>query len=126
MSYPADVLASLTADATQIVSRYPVPRSGLLPLLHLVQSVDGYVSPDGIRFCADFLAIPAAQVSAVATFYTQYRLAPNGTYTVGVCTNTLCAVLGGDEIFARLAEFLHLEDGQTTPDGAITLERVEC
>ncbi len=126
MTYDAATLASLTADAEAIVARYPDPRSGLLPMLHLVQSVDGYVSPDGIRFCAETLGLTPAEVSAVATFYTQYKRHPNGTYTVGVCTNTLCAVMGGDAIFDELSEHLGVGHDETTQDGAITLERVEC
>ncbi|MFE7505248.1 NADH-quinone oxidoreductase subunit NuoE [Promicromonospora sp. NPDC057488] len=124
--YDADTVASLTADATAIMARYPDPRSGLLPMLHLVQSVDGYVSRDGILFCAEMLGITAAEVSAVATFYTQYKRHPNGTYTVGVCTNTLCAVMGGDAIFDELSDHLGVGHDETTDDGAITLERIEC
>ncbi|GAB4084469.1 NADH-quinone oxidoreductase subunit NuoE [Myceligenerans cantabricum] len=125
-SYDGETLASLRADAAEIMARYPDPRSGLLPMLHLVQSVDGYVSRDGILFCAERLGITAAEVSAVATFYTQYKRKPNGTYTVGVCTNTLCAVMGGDEIFDVLSERLGVGHDETTDDGAITLEKVEC
>ena len=124
--YDAETVASLTADATAIMARYPDPRSGLLPMLHLVQSVDGYVSRDGILFCAETLGITAAEVSAVATFYTQYKRHPNGTYTVGVCTNTLCAVMGGDAIFDELSDHLGVGHDETTDDGAITLERIEC
>ncbi|MEU2199772.1 NADH-quinone oxidoreductase subunit NuoE [Isoptericola sp. NPDC019482] len=124
--YDADTLASLGADAAAIKARYPDPRSGLLPMLHLVQSVDGYVSRDGILFCAEQLGMTPAEVSAVATFYTQYKRHPNGTYTVGVCTNTLCAVMGGDAIFDELSEHLGVGHDETTDDGAITLERVEC
>ena len=124
--YDADTLASLAADAAAIKARYPDPRSGLLPMLHLVQSVDGYVSRDGILFCAEQLEMTPAEVSAVATFYTQYKRHPNGTYTVGVCTNTLCAVMGGDAIFDELSEHLGVGHDETTDDGAITLERVEC
>ncbi len=126
-TYDAQTLARLEADAAQVVARYPEdPRSGLLPLLHLVQSVDGYVSPAGIDFCAQTLGLSAAEVSAVATFYTQYKRHPNGTYTVGVCTNTLCAVMGGDAIWAELTEHLGIGNDETTQDGAVTLERVEC
>jgi NADH-quinone oxidoreductase subunit E len=124
--YDAETLRALEADAAVILARYPEPRSGLLPLLHLVQSVDGYVSRDGILFCARRLGLTAAEVSAVATFYTQYKRHPNGTYTVGVCTNTLCAVMGGDAIFDELSAHLRVGHDETTPDGAITLERVEC
>src|SRR5665647_2149584 len=96
-AYPDDVMAALLADAELIVARYPRERSALLPLLHLVQSVDGYVSPRGVELCADLLGLTGAEVSGVATFYTQFKRHPNGKYTIGVCTNTLCAIMGGDE-----------------------------
>jgi NADH-quinone oxidoreductase subunit E len=116
----------LAAEARGIMGRYPQARSALLPMLHLMQSQEGYVSTDGIALCAELLDLSTAEVSAVATFYTQYKKHPNGTYTVGVCTNTLCAVMGGDAIFGALTEHLGVGHDETTPDGAITLERVEC
>ena len=125
-SYDEATRARLDADAAQIIARYPQERSALLPLLHLVQSEDGYVSPRGIAFCAATLGITTAEVSAVATFYTQYKRHPNGEYTVGVCTNTLCAVMGGDAIFDRLKDHLGVGNDETTEDGKITLEHVEC
>jgi NADH-quinone oxidoreductase subunit E len=124
--YAAEVLEQLTADAAQIIARYPEPRSALLPLLHLVQSVDGYVTGRGVAFCAEQLDLTRAEVSGVATFYTQYKRHPNGEYTVGVCTNTLCAIMGGDQIFEEVSEHLGVGHDETTPDGKITLERVEC
>ena len=124
--YDEQTRARLTADAQEIIARYPQARSALLPMLHLVQSEDGYVSPRGIAFCAATLGISTAEVSAVATFYTQYKRHPNGTYTVGVCTNTLCAVMGGDAIWEELSEHLGIGHDETTDDGAITLERIEC
>src|SRR5699024_8492545 len=92
--YPEDTYARLRADSESIIARYPTARSALLPMLHLVQSEDGYVSPAGIAFCAELLELSRADVSAVATFYSQYKRKPNGEFTVGVCTNTLCAVMG--------------------------------
>lgn len=124
--YDATTHARLAADSATIIARYPDPRSALLPMLHLVQAEDGYVSRDGIHFCAHTLGITPAEVSAVATFYTQYKRRPNGTYTVGVCTNTLCAIMGGDELFEELSEHLGVGNDETTEDGAITLERIEC
>jgi NADH-quinone oxidoreductase subunit E len=118
--------ARLTADAAAIIARYPEPRSALLPMLHLVQSEDGYVSPRGIAFCARMLDLTTAEVSAVATFYSQYKRHPNGEYTVGVCTNTLCAVMGGDAIWDELTSHLGIGHDETTPDGMVTLERIEC
>ncbi len=118
--------ARLELDAKEIISRYPKARSALLPLLHLVQSEEGYVSNDGIAFCADQLGLTAAEVTAVATFYTMYKRRPVGEYHVGVCTNPLCAVMGGDEIFATLKEHLGVENDETTEDGKISLEHLEC
>lgn len=125
-SYPDDVRARLEADAAEIIGRYPHGRSALLPLLHLVQAEDSYMTPAGIEFCAEQLGLSGAEVAAVATFYTMYRRKPTGTYHVGVCTNTLCAVMGGDEIFEAVREHLGVDNGDTTPDGAITLEHIEC
>ncbi len=109
-----------------IIARYPRPRSALLPMLHLVQSVVGHVDAEGIDVCAELLGLSKAEVSAVATFYSMYKRHPVGTYHVGVCTNTLCAVMGGDAIFAGLKEHLGVGNDETTDDGAITLEHVEC
>jgi NADH-quinone oxidoreductase subunit E len=124
--YAADVLEGLHRDAQEVVARYPQKRSALLPLLHLVQSVDGYVTGRGIDFCAEVLDLTRAEVSGVATFYTQYKRHPNGEYTVGVCTNTLCAIMGGDQIWDEVSEHLGIGHDETTADGKITLERVEC
>ncbi len=110
----------------EIVARYPQPRSALLPMLHLVQAEEGYVTPDGIQLCADVLGIATAEVAAVATFYTMYKRRPVGDYHVGVCTNTLCAVMGGDAIFGALKEHLGVGNDETTEDGRITLEHIEC
>ncbi len=113
-------------EVREIIARYPKPRSALLPMLHLVQAVQGYVSPDGITLCAEELGLTKAEVGAVATFYTQYRRKPAGTYHVGVCTNTLCAVLGGDAIFDALKEHVGINHNETSEDGVISLEHIEC
>ena len=125
-AYAADVEAGFRADAAQIIARYPHKRSALLPMLHLVQSVDGYITGRGIALCAELLDLTEAEVSGVATFYTQFKRHPNGRYTVGVCTNTLCAVMGGDLIWEAVSAHLGIGHDETTPDGMITLERVEC
>ena len=112
----------------QIIDRYPEgqSRSALLPMLHLMQSEEGYITPDGIAFCAEQLRITHAQVAAVATFYTMYKRQPTGEYLVSVCTNTLCGMLGGDEIYRTLSETLGVGMNGTTPDASITLEHAEC
>jgi NADH-quinone oxidoreductase subunit E len=114
--------------AKEIVARYPEgrERSALLPLLHLVQAEQGHVSLEGIGFCAEQLGLTRAQVSAVATFYTMYKRRPAGDWLVSVCTNTMCNVLGGQEVYDRLAEHLGVGHNETTPDGNITFEHAEC
>ncbi|CAM5657065.1 NADH-quinone oxidoreductase subunit E [Streptomyces badius] len=124
--YPAEVRARLDADAKEVLARYPGSRSALLPLLHLVQSEEGYVSRTGIAFCAETLDLTTAEVTAVSTFYSMYRRRPSGDYQVGVCTNTLCAVMGGDAIFDTLKEHLGVGNNETTEDGKVTLEHIEC
>ena len=109
-----------------IIKRYPRPRSAIMPLLHYVQSREGYVTNDGIELIAKKLDLATAEVSAVSTFYTQYKRKQVGEYHVGVCTNTLCAVMGGDAIFAGLKEHLGLENDGVTDDGKVSLEHIEC
>jgi NADH-quinone oxidoreductase subunit E len=125
------VFDQLTLDrAADIIGRYPQSRSALLPLLHLVQSVEGFVSQPGIEFCAAQLGLTSAEVSAVATFYTMYKRNPCGQHLVSVCTNALCAVLGGDAIFATLSNHLGVGHDETAGEpgtvGSITLETAEC
>jgi len=117
----------LNQDVMQsIIKRYPRSRSAIMPLLHYVQSISGYVTNDGIELISELLEIETAEVSAVATFYTQYKRKPIGEYHVGVCTNTLCAVMGGDAIFAALKEHLDIENDGVTADGKVSLEHIEC
>jgi NADH-quinone oxidoreductase subunit E len=118
--------ARLAADAAEIIGRYPRPRSALLPLLHLVQSEEGYVSDDAIAYCAEQLDLAEAEVTAVVSFYTMFKRQPVGEYHVGVCTNALCAVMGGDAIFADLKEHLGLGNDEATGDGKVSVEHVEC
>lgn len=126
MAFTKDQRDRLTEKAAQVIARYPQPRSALLPLLYLVQAEEGYVSPDGIAFCAEQLGLSEADVSGVMSYYTMFKSKPVGEYHVGVCTNTLCAVLGGDAIYSELREHLGTEGEEPTGDGKVSLERVEC
>ncbi|MBB5854659.1 NADH-quinone oxidoreductase subunit NuoE [Amycolatopsis umgeniensis] len=133
---PEDIFdADTHARAQNLISRYPQSRSALLPLLHLVQSVQGYVSQEGIAFCAAQLDLSDAEVSAVATFYTMYKRRPCGEHLVSVCTNTLCAAMGGDAIYKKLQTHLGSDEkplghnetaGTPNEPGSITLEHAEC
>ena len=122
MAYSPDNLATMDS----IIKRYPRSRSAIMPLLHFVQSRVGFVNGEGIELIAELLSLETAEVSAVATFYTQYKRRPVGDYHVGVCTNTLCAVMGGDAIFAGLKAHLGVENDGVTADGKVSLEHIEC
>lgn len=113
-------------EARDLAGRYPVPRSALLPMLHLVQSYEGAVTADGIALCAEVLDLTTAEVAAVATFYTMYSRHATGKHHVGVCINTMCGLLGGDDIWKAITTELDAGHDETTEDGMFTLERIEC
>jgi len=111
-------------EARHLIARYPVARSALLPLLHLVQGEEGFVSEDGIAMCAELLALTKAEVGAVATFYTMYKREPFGDYLLSVCTNPTCAMQGGREIYQAYVERC---GGHIDRDGAgVMVEHAEC
>ena len=109
-----------------IINRYPRKRSAIMPLLHFVQSIDGYVTNEGIELIGQKLELATAEVTAVSTFYTQYKSKPVGDYHVGICTNTLCAVMGGDAIFESIKEHLDIENDGVTNEGKVSVEHIEC
>ena len=120
-------ISDVTREELQaLADRYPSARSALLPMLHLVQSVEGEVTIDGINACAQGLGITSAEVTAVSTFYTMYKRKPVGEHHIGVCTNTLCGLLGGDAVYAALSERLGVGHNEPTTDGKFSLERIEC
>ena len=144
MPFSEETLTRLKADAAEITGKYPRARSALLPLLYLVQAEEGYVSDDGMTFCAEVLGITQTEVRGVATFYTMYKHEPAAEYQIGVCTNTTCAIMGGDQIYAELAEHIaggaghdEAEHGDAlggtsdhgdikSADGKVAVERLEC
>ena len=143
MPFSEDTLTRLKADAAEITGRYPRARSALLPLLYLVQAEEGYVSAEGMSFCAEVLGITQTEVLGVASFYTMYKHEPAAEYQMGVCINTTCAIMGGDQIYAELAEHVAGQPAQGdthgdelggtedhgdifSPDRKVALERLEC
>jgi len=122
MSYTNDQISIMDS----IIARYPRKRSAIMPLLHYVQSIEGYVTNEGIELIGKKLELATAEVTAVSTFYTQYKSKPVGEYHVGICTNTLCAVMGGDVIFDTVKEHLGIENNGLTSDGKVSVEHIEC
>jgi NADH-quinone oxidoreductase subunit E len=116
-------------EARAIVARYPAgrERSAIMPLLYLAQSIEGHVSRDGLRAVAELLGLTTAEVEAVATFYTMYRLRPTGTHVVNVCTNLACTLRGAREVYEAAHDAAGMRHGQElSDDGLLTLHEEEC
>jgi NADH-quinone oxidoreductase E subunit len=116
----------LRQRAEELVALYPRPRSAMLPLLHLAQEQDGYVSPEGIAEVAELTGTTTADVRGTAAFYDMFHLEPVGKYVVGVCTNIACLLAGGLELLEHASATLGCAVGSTSDDGLFTLEETEC
>ena len=115
------------AELQQIADRYPQKRSGLLPMLHLIQSIEGRITPEGIEACAQILDITPAQVSGVATFYTMFQLAPVGRKAhVQVCGTTPCMLRGSEALIAVCKSHIAPHAHELSADGNFSWEEVEC
>jgi NADH-quinone oxidoreductase subunit E len=123
-------MARLTKEnverARATIALYPQARSALLPVLHLLQEQDGYLTEDGMTHVAELIGITPAEVYGTATFYDMFFTHPVGTYLVSVCTNIACLLNGGYEQLEHAVARLAIKPGGTTPDGQFTLEEVEC
>jgi NADH-quinone oxidoreductase subunit E len=114
------------AIAQEIIGRYPVPRSALIPLIHLAQEQDGYVAEDAMEHIAELIGCTPAEVYGTGTFYEMFKFHPVGKYVVGVCTNISCLLMGAEQLLAHAEDSLGVRVGGTTEDGTVTLEEVEC
>jgi NADH-quinone oxidoreductase subunit E len=109
-----------------LVTRYPEKRSALIPILHEVQAEVGYLSPEAVEWVAGYLGLSPADVMSVASFYDMLSLEPVGRHLIYVCQNLTCTLLGAEKLIRRLESKLGVRMGETTPDGKITLKRMEC
>jgi NADH-quinone oxidoreductase subunit E len=112
--------------AREIIGRFPRPKSALIPLLHLAQEQDGYVTNDAMAHLAELVGTTPAEVYGTATFYEMFKFEPTGRYCVNVCTNISCQLVGAWELLEHAEERLGVKAGSTTGDGMFTLEDVEC
>ncbi len=123
-------MARLSADnlkvAEEIIARYPRTRSATIPLCHLAQEQDGWLTDEAMTHIAELVGSTPAEVRGVASFYEMFKLHPVGKYLVGVCTNISCMLLGGEELLEHCSKKLGVKPGSTTPDGNFTLEETEC
>jgi NADH-quinone oxidoreductase subunit E len=116
----------LRQRAEELVALYPRKRSAMLPLLHLAQEQDGYLTDEGIAEVAELTDTTPADVRGTASFYEMYHLEPVGKYVVSVCTNIACLLRGGEEMLEHASATLGCAVGSTSDDGLFTLEEAEC
>ena len=112
--------------AEDLVALYPHKRSAMLPLLHLVQEQDGYLTEEGMTEVAELTGTTPAEVRGTATFYDMFHLEPVGKYVVGICTKIACLLAGGEELLEHATKTLGCAVGATSADGLFTLEETEC
>ena len=112
--------------AKEIIGRFPRPKSAVIPLVHLAQEQDGYVTRDAMSHIAELVNVTTSEVYGTATFYEMFKFEPIGKYCVNVCTNIACQLVGGWELLEHAEEKLGIKAGSTTDDGLFTIEDVEC
>ena len=112
--------------AREIIDRYPRPRSALIPLLHLAQEQEGWVTREAMVHIADLTGSTPAEVLGTGSFYEMFKFHPVGRYMVNVCTNISCLLLGGEELLEHVESTLGVRSGGTTDDGLFTVEEAEC
>lgn len=122
----AEISKDNVAHAREIIGRYPRPRSAIIPLLHLAQEQDGYVTNEAMSHIADLVGATPAEVYGTASFYEMFKFEPVGKYLINICGTLSCALMGAEELMHHAESTLGIHIGATTPDGLITLEKAEC
>ncbi|HSB87866.1 MAG TPA: NAD(P)H-dependent oxidoreductase subunit E [Ilumatobacteraceae bacterium] len=112
--------------AKEIIGRYPKPRSATIPLLHLAQQQDGYVTGEAIKHIGELVGATSAEILGTATFYEMFKFEPVGKYLINICGTMSCALMGADQLMHHAEQRLGIKAGSTTPDGMFTLEHAEC
>jgi NADH-quinone oxidoreductase subunit E len=118
--------AEQLAEVRRLQERYPDPRGALLPVLHMAQETFGHVSLEVEAYVAGLFGLSPAHVHEVVTFYTLFFQQPSGRHVVAVCHNLSCHLAGAPDILAHVKARLGIEPGETTEDGRITFQAVEC
>lgn len=114
------------ALAREIIARYPKKKSALIPLVHLSQEQNGYVTEEAMRHVAELIDVTPAEVYGTASFYEMFRFEPTGKYLINICGTMSCALLGAHELMHHAEHVLGIKAGSTTPDGLFTLQHAEC
>jgi len=123
---PTHLNADILARARQLIALYPEARSALIPLCHLAQEQDGWLTPEAMVDIAGLVGVTPSEVLGTASFYDMLHTEPVGRHVVAVCTNIACLLAGAAELLEHAEDSLGIGSGGTTSDGAITIEEAEC
>ena len=123
---PSHLSTDTLTLARQVIALYPEPRSALIPLCHLAQEQDGWLTPEAMTDIAGLTGVTPAEVLGTASFYDMLHTEPVGNYVVSVCTNIACLLNGAAELLEHAESSLEVNAGGTTADGTVTLEEAEC
>ncbi len=110
----------------EIIANYADTDGALIPVLHEVQEVIGYLPMEVQKYLSEKMNIPLAEIYGVITFYTQFSLNPKGEYKIGVCLGTACYVKGSGDILEKIKEIIKVEVGECSDDGKFSLEATRC
>lgn len=114
------------AKAKEVIMNHKGTEGALIPVLHKIQSLYGYLPEDVLRVVSEELDISMSEIYGVATFYSIFSLKPKGQYIIRVCLGTACYVKGSQLLLDKLSEELNIGVGETTPDNKFTLEATRC
>ena len=120
------ILKKLDAEAAIILAKYDKKNAAVLPLLHLAQDKMGFVTPEAEAWVSRWTEVPVVHVHEVVTFYSMYHQKPVGKHHIRFCTTTSCMLMGGEKVLEHLKKKLGINNGETTPDGKVSLEEAEC
>ena len=123
---PTHLSADIVARARELIALYPEPRSALIPLCHLAQEQDGWLTPEAMVDIAGLVGVTPGEVLGTASFYDMLHTESVGKYVVAVCTNIACLLGGAAELLEHAEHSLGVGSGGTTADGTVTLEEAEC
>lgn len=115
-----------TKSAREIIARYPRPKSALIPLLHLSQEQNGYITREAMQHLGELVGVTSAEVYGTATFYEMFKFEPVGKYLINICRTMSCALMGANELMHHAEKKLGVNAGGTTSDGMFTLAHAEC
>ena len=114
------------AKLLEVIARYEGVKGKMMPILQEAQDIYGYLPIEVMKIVAEKTGAPLEEIFGIATFYSQFKLNPNGEVSIAVCLGTACYVKGSQDILDEIVKILGVSAGHTTPDGMFTLEAARC